>query len=340
MSIKVAVIGTGIMGKLHARAISEGHGEELAAVCDINEESAKKTAEEYNAAFFTSHREMFEKTDIDAVCIATPDSFHAGPVLEAIKYGKHVLVEKPLATDSAESKKILNAGELSGKVLMVNFTHRWAHSYSKAKEEIDKGILGDPLSIYARKFDPLSIPCDMIKSWAHTTSPARFLSCHDIDLAVWFFNSEVVKVYANGVKKLLVSLGIDTYDVIQAVVEFKNGATGIFESGWIYPDSFPTLTDSNIMLTGVKGSIVLDRKCENIEIASTDKYYYPKTGITSIIDGRLRGAFKYAHEHFINCIINGRKPMTDAHCGHHVSMVTDGIHESLEKGIPVEIKEF
>lgn len=340
MSIKVAVIGAGIMGKLHARAVSEGYGEELVAICDINENTARKVANEYGVKYFTDHLDMFEKEDIDAVLIATPDSFHGTPLLDSIKHGKHVLVEKPLATDSRESERIVEASKVSDRVLMVNFTHRWAHAYAKAKDEIDKGKIGSPISIYARKFDPISIPTDMIKSWAHTTSPAKFLSCHDIDLAIWFFNSPIVRVYANGVKRLLPSLGIDTYDVIQAVVTFKNGATGVFESGWIYPDTFPTLTDSHIMLTGDGGSILLDRKSENIEVASKEKYEYPKTGISAVIDGKLRGAFKYAHDHFTDCIINGKKPLTDAWGGHHVSMVTDGIHESLERGKPVEIKLF
>jgi predicted dehydrogenase len=335
--IKVAVIGAGIMGDEHARCVAESFREELVAISDINIEKAKGLSEKYGGCTcYSNYNEMLDQCDIDAVCIATPDFLHTQPVMDCLNAGKHVLVEKPLATGLEDSKRIIETEEKSGRILMINYTHRWAAPYFRAKSEILSGRIGKPVMAYAKKDDTIYVPTKMI-SWAGHTSPAMFLSSHDIDLVMWFFDSGISEIFAYGKKGVLKGKGIDTYDAIQALVKFSNGAIGTFESAWIYPDTFPTATDSYIQLVGEKGVITLDRKEEMIAVATGDEYSYPKLSISSIIDGKLAGAFKLAHDHFIDCIISGSKPMISARTGYAVSEVTAAIHRSIESGKPVSL---
>jgi predicted dehydrogenase len=335
--VRVAVIGVGIMGQLHARVAAESDREELVAIADLNEKKAKEIAESYGVKeCYSDYRTMLDKSNVDVVCIATPDSMHSDPVRTCLAAGKHVLVEKPLATTLEDSRAILAAEKAAKKIVMVNYTHRWAAPYVKAKELIDAGELGRPAMIYARKNDTIDVPLKMI-TWSKETSPAKFLSSHDLDLALWFFDSRITEVYAHGVKHLLKSKGIDVYDVIQALVKFENGAIGTFESGWIYPNTFPNPTDSYIQLVGERGVITLDRKQEIIEATTANAYTYPKLSLISIMNGKLYGAFRNAHDHFIDCVLKGKKPLTSTESGHAVAEVTIAIHQSIESGCPVRL---
>jgi len=218
---------------------------------------------------------------------------------------------------------------------MVNYSHRWASPYAKAKEIFDSGKIGKPVMAYARKNDTINI----IKEWpwlANSTPPA-FLSSHDIDLVRWFFNSEVKSVYARCYDKILKSKLINTLNAVQALVEFDNGAIATFESAWIYPNAFPTTTDSYIELVGEKGVIHLDRKKEIIEVADEESFYYPKISISSRIEGQLEGAFKLSLKHFVKCVLEGKEPLTSVFVARQVAEVVEAIHRSLESGQPIFI---
>lgn len=335
--VKVAVIGLGIMGQKHARVIFESHNEELVAVADINEKTAKDAASMFGVKeYFVDYKKMIKECDIDAVCIATPDFLHYEPVNYCMKAKKHVLVEKPLATTLEESRALMEAEKKTDKVIMVNYTHRWAVHYSKAKELIDQGALGDPVMVYTRKNDTIFVPTEMI-SWASNTSPIKFLASHDIDLTLWFLDTKVTEVFARGTKGVLTARGIDAYDAIQALVKFDNGAIGTFEASWIYPNTFPTNCDSYIQLIGKKGAITLDRRSENIEVATEEKYSYPRPTLYSIINNKAEGGFKCAHEHFIDCIVEAKKPVVTMEQAYSVAEVTVAIHESIESGKPVTL---
>src|SRR5690606_16352154 len=102
---------------------------------------------------------------------------------------------------------------------------------------------------------------------------------------------EPVSVYARGTRGVLVARGVDTWDVIHAMVTFEGGAVATFEAAWIYPNTFPTLTDSFVEVIGETGHLHFDRKRESIEISTAARFAYPKTFLLSEIFGRMRGAF-------------------------------------------------
>src|SRR5699024_4250103 len=152
-----------------------------------------------------------------------PDFAHRDASLAAAKAGRHVLIEKPMATTGEDAEAILAAVKASGVRAMTLFNQRWLPAYWQAKQELAKPESGPPIMAYARKNDTLFVPTQMI-TWADRSSPSWFLSSHDVDLVTWFFDEPAVEVFATAVRRILVDRGIDTPDAVQAQVRFASGA--------------------------------------------------------------------------------------------------------------------
>ena len=335
--LRTAVIGAGITGRNHAAVLADYHRSELLAVCSRQPAAAAALAQKYAAPHvFTDYRELLRLPELDAVIIATPDFAHHAIAVAAAQAGKHVLIEKPLTTDLAQADQIVSTVRQAGVTGMTLFSHRWVPAYYQARQRLASGELGRPLTAYARKNDILSVPTEMI-NWAAQTTCAWFLSSHDIDLVTWYFDDEPVEVHASGVRQVLVKRGLDTYDAIQALVQFKSGASAVFESGWIYPDTFPTMVNSWIGLTCEQGAIQLDRQQEQWQVATTQRFEYPRNLLLLEMTGHPQGAVRQAISHWVDCALDQQPPLISLEHSRQVTAVLDGIHRSLAAGQSVHI---
>lgn len=327
--IKVGIIGTGTIGRQAAAYLSTVANAELVAVSDISEKQGKEVAKTYKVnEFYRDYNEMLRNSSIDAVFIATPDFAHREPVMACAKAKKSILVEKPLATTVDEADMIVEAVEKYSTRLMVNYRMRWCPSYIEAKTQIDRGNLGDIVLAYAKKDDTISVSAEHIK-WVEQTSPAAFLSSHDIDAVRWLINSEASEVYAAGVSKVLRKRNINTFDAIQALVKFKNGASTVFQSSWIYPNTYPTSVDAIIQVIGTKGTLIIDRVRTDMEVYLQDgSNFFNNAKVTT-----LPGSFSY----FLNCVRSGTKPSPSAADGRAIVEIVCAIHQSIENGKVIPI---
>lgn len=326
--IGAAVIGCGIYGEVHVRTYRKDPRTELVKIWSRSRERAKKIGEKYHCAYTTDLNELAEDKNIKIVSIATPDFAHTEPALMMLKAGKDILIEKPMATSVKECEKILETQKRSGGKIMVNFHNRWYPPVVKAKEVIQHGEIGKPVSAFARLSDLITVPTQML-SWAGRSGPQWFLFPHTIDLIRWFFNNqEAKKVFALGKKEVLRKRGIETYDVVHAQVEFSQ-AIAIFESSWILPDSWRNnLIEFKIDIYGEKGRIGITGDSEGIEI-STDRYKTP-----------LLYDFVTEEEpikYFIDCVINDKNPSPDGRDGLEVTRIIEAIDKSLEEKEAIEL---
>ena len=182
-----------------------------------------------------------------------------------------------------------------------------------------------------RKNDTIFVATEFLP-WAGKSTPAWFLSAHDLDLLRWYFAAEPVEARAWGRREVLVKRGVDTYDLIQAQVKFSSGAIATVESAWIYPNTFPSIVDSFVEVIGSDGHIHFDRKRESIEISSPKGFTYPKNFLNAEIFGRPRGAFPACLEDFAMAILENREPVVTAFDGRQVTAALVAIHRSLESG--------
>lgn len=330
--VRIGVIGLGIMGDLYVKIYSASPLAQVVAISSRRQERVNEIRERYSVPHgYTDYRKMLERSDLDAIVIATPDKHHFAFTRDALDSGKHAFVEKPFTTSTAEADDLIRISRRTGKQIQVAFNHRWLSAYHEARKLISSGEIGTPLAGYARKNDTIYVATDYI-SWAGETTPAWFLSSHDIDLMRWWLAAEPVEARAWGRAEVLAARGIPTYDVIQAQVKFSSGVIVTFESAWIYPNTFPSIVDSFMEVIASAGHIHLDRKCESIEVSTEKKFSYPKGFLNAEIFGRMRGAFPACLEDFVHAIRDGKAPQVTAFDGRQVTAALEAIHKSLKSG--------
>lgn len=330
--VRLGVIGLGIMGSLYVKIYSAHPLAEVAAACALQQKRVDEICGQYGVrGGYTDYRKMLERDDLDAVVVATPDRHHFQPARAALESGRHVLVEKPFTTSVSEADQLIRIAQGAGTIIQVSFNHRWLSSYYQAKEAIRSGQIGTPLAGYARKNDTIFVATDYL-TWAGDTTPAWFLSSHDIDLMRWWLDSEPVEARAWGRKEALAARGIPTYDIIQAQVKFASGAFITFESSWVYPNTFPSIVDSFMEVVGTSGHLHMDRKRESLEMSTAERFSYPKGFLTSEIFGRVRGAFPSCLEDFLYAVRDGTEPHVTGTDGRQVTAALEAIHRSLETG--------
>jgi len=141
--IRVAIVGTGGMANTHARAFAGIRGCKVVAACDVIPKRAEAFANEHGVpAVYTDFGRLLADADVDAVSNVTPDGLHAPISLEAIAAGKHVLCEKPLATNYADAAKMASAAKRIGVINMVNFSYRNSSAIHRAHDLISRGEIG------------------------------------------------------------------------------------------------------------------------------------------------------------------------------------------------------
>jgi predicted dehydrogenase len=261
--------------------------------------------------------------------ITTPDHLHADLIVLAAQAGLHVLVEKPLTTDVADADRAVRAIRDAGVVGMCLFNHRWVPAYAQAKELM--ASVGEPVVAYARKNDTIHVPTEML-NWASDTTCAWFLSSHDIDLVTWLADDVIIEVFATARWGKLRGMGIQTPDAVLIQARFSRGAMATFESAWVYPNTFPTMVDSYVSVVGESGVIQLDRQKENIQIATTQGYAYPRNMLHRTVHGVPAGAYRDAIGHFVECALTGKEPLVTVESSRHVTAVLAAAHESIRTG--------
>lgn len=143
-TIKVGLIGTGGIAQVHCRAISEIEGVELVGVADVFVEKAETTAKRWNIAHvFDDHRKLLEMDEIDAVVVTTFNQAHRVPTVDALRAGKHVLVEKPMAATLEDATAMTQAAHASDKIMMVALKSRYSPEMMAAKTIMEAGTLGN-----------------------------------------------------------------------------------------------------------------------------------------------------------------------------------------------------
>ena len=253
--LRVGVIGAGVMGERHARIYASLPDVELVAVCDAREDVARRVAVETGAAACTDFRALLARDDLDAVSVCTPDGDHRGPCEAAARAGKHVLVEKPIATTVADGEAMIEATVKAGVVLLVGHCLRFDPRYHAARGAVAAGELGALQTIYTRRSNTVAAQ-DRLQG---RCSLPRFLGVHDYDVMRWLTGSEVERVTAESKWGLLRSRGYDVEDANCALLRFASGVLGIAELNWILPRGFPASGDHRADLVGDPSMMALAR---------------------------------------------------------------------------------
>jgi predicted dehydrogenase len=271
--LRIGVIGGGKFGTNHLITFAqlERTGRvKLAALADLNPEIVKNQAGRFGIKGYSDPEKMLAQEDLDAVSIATPDFAHRAVALAAIRAGKDVLIEKPLDVTVEGCREIIEAAGRKGVFLQVDFHKRFDPYHLETERLVREGKFGVIQYGYVHMEDKIVVPRDWFPGGAPKSSPAWFLGVHFYDLIRWIIKQEPVRVYATGLKHVLAGKGIDTYDSVQAKVEFSGGAAVTFDTSWILPEGFEAIVNQGFRLVGDKGVAEVDSQNRGMQTCFTD----------------------------------------------------------------------
>ncbi len=267
MSVRIGVIGGGKFGGLHLQIFSQlmKRGDvELVGLADLNENLLNQRKKEFGVKPYTDYRKMIEEEKPDAVSVATPDHLHRKIAVDVLNMGVNVLVEKPLDITVEGCLEIIETAEKNNKFLQVDFHKRFDPASIEVYNNIKQGNLGEILYATAYMNDKIEVPSEWFKTWAHNSSSFWFLGSHLVDLLMWLTGKKPKEVIAVGQKEKLKSLGIDTYDYVNAIIKNEDGSSFLIETNWIQPENFESIVDQGFKVVGTDGNIEVDAQDRGI----------------------------------------------------------------------------
>ncbi len=338
-TIRMGIVGAGVWGANHASIYNEHPGVELISVCDRDIARAQAIADKYGIPeVFTDYTEMARKSTIDAVAIVTPDFMHADIAVEFAQNGKHMLIEKPLATTAADARRICEAVQKAGVRCMVDLHNRWNPPFNTAKQQIDSGALGLPYSAYIRLNDIKWVATDML-SWSARSSILWFLGSHSLDTLRWLFDDEVKRVYSVKREGVLSGLGVDTTDLYLTTLEFEKGGIAQMENGWITPNGNTNINDFKFNMLLTRGMVSIDASSHNlIQVVSEEKAATPDILVSNFVFDRCKGFSYESIRDFVDRMIDGKDFKVSLEDSRKGVLAILAIMESARKGVPIEVE--
>jgi len=299
--IKHSVLGLGWFGEKHCEALAAIPNVELHALCTRNAERLAEVAQKFGVKkTFTSYEEMLADPEVESVSITTMWDQHAAPAVAALNAGKHVFLEKPMASTIADCDAIVNAAQAARGFFMTGHICRFNPRYAAAKQEIAAGRIGKIVSMYARRNLPAWVGATVLDK----IGPIIGDGVHDTDLMFWFSESRAVSAYAQTVKVREHT----NPDLGQVMYRLESGTSCMLEAVWCLPDTTPFQIDERLEIVGTEGSISIHDTHPNLMIVDNKGSRCPETTYWPTIHGQLRGALRDELAYFVNCIATGQKP--------------------------------
>ena len=334
--IKVGVIGYGYWGPNLVRNFFECGAAEVRAISDLRPDRLKQAAARYPSLKTTSdHRELLNDPQIDAVAIATPVSSHYELAMQALKAGKHVLLEKPFTSTSEQACRLIEEADRRKLTLMVDHTYIFTPAVRKIKDLVMAGDLGQ---LYY--YDSVRVNLGLFQ---HDVNVLWDLAVHDLSIMDYILGSSPQAVAATGVAHVAGK----PEDVAYLTCFFANNVIAHFHVNWLAPVKI-----RRTLIGGSSKMIVYDdlEPSEKIKIYDKGITLNEPEGVYKMLVGYRTGdmwapqlstteALRVEAKHFADCIESGSRPLTDAHAGLNIVRILEAASESMGKrGQPVELK--
>ena len=314
--VGVGIIGCGrIAERRHVPEYYNNRNVKIIGYFDYNKENAMKLAEKYGGIIYESLEEMLKDDKIQAVSVCVANSAHTSVSMQALEAGKHVLCEKPMAVNCEDAENMLKCAKKNKKFLMIAQNQRYNVGHIRAKELIEQGIIGKPLT-FKTTFGHAGperwcadengvVPKDIWFFDKKTASLGAMadLGVHKIDLIQYLLNDKIVEISAKMMtldKKTSQGEAIELEDNAICFMKLKNGITGVMTVSWTYYGE----EDNSTIIFGTKGIMRIYDNSEHTIHITTDRkdcIYYDLDKIMSNENQRESGVIN----RFIDSIISG-----------------------------------
>jgi UDP-N-acetylglucosamine 3-dehydrogenase len=309
-----AVVGTGFWGKNHARVYSELESTELVAICDVNGERAKAVAAQFGVKAYTSSSRMLKNEKIEALSVCTWSTKLAEEALKALRAGKHVLVEKPMATYTKQAEKLLEVAEENGLHLTVGFLMRFIPGLQHIREAVENKRIGELVCATAKR----------VSQWPERIGDVGVVkdtAIHDIDVMRFISGEDPVGVYA----KTGSMRHRKFEDYAQIMLTYEDGKSAFIESNWLTPYKTRTLT-----VTGSDAIMRLDYMTQELWIEDPKENLQPRYPWQEPLKCEL--------QHFADCITEKKKPLITGVDGLKALQIAEAALRSSMKNRAIKLK--
>ena len=299
--MRIGIIGLGWFGEIHAETIIGVPNLKLSALCTRNPERLAQQGQKFGVEkLYTDYNDMLADPDIDAVSICTMWDQHTEPAIAALRAGKQVFLEKPIASTVEDARKIVEAAQTSKGILFIGHIVRFNPRYRMAKQAIDEGRIGKIVALSSRRNIPAAWTPEILKKIGPIVGDA----IHDTDIMLWLTGDKIVSAYAQTVDVR----GLKHPDIGQTMFRFAGGASATLETVWCMPDKTPFDIDERMSVIGTEGIIHIQDTFPNLGIVDNNKLHSPDTTYWPMFDGVRGGALRDEFDYFARKAIAGEQP--------------------------------
>lgn len=335
-AVRVGQIGLGYWGPNLLRNMIALPQARVVAVADSDERRLAEVVQNGSPVAATQdYRELLDRRDVDAVVIATPAASHAELAHAALSAGKHVLVEKPLATTIEDGVRLIELADQKGLILMVGHTFLYNAAVRRLKQYLEHGELGEIFYVYSQRLNLGRVRHDVNVLWNFAP--------HDVSILLYLLGQTPIEVVARGFAYL--QQGIE--DVVFMTLVFSNGVSAHVHISWLDPQKVRRMTIVGSHKMAVYDDVradarlaLYDRGVDRIPTADSPRDFKSfadfqlrlRSGDVNIPALEFPEPLRTECEHFIDCIVQRRTPLTDGRHGLEVVKVLAAAQQSIRSG--------
>lgn len=359
-NVQVGIIGCGgIAVAKHIPNLKKKQQAQIVALADSRGSAMLKDVARTNnledVALYDDYHKLLEDPNIEAVHVATSNQSHAQISIEALRAGKHVLCEKPMASTLEDAQLMVEAAQKSGKILSICANNRFKPGIWYLKQACTKGELGDIYFAKAHCVRRRGVPTwgDFLDVSVQGGGPVIDLGTHAIDLVLWMMNNYSPRMVVGKTFNVIGKLGSDANpygawnpdefsveDSGFALIEMQNGATIYLETSWALNtrDERPvsiTLCGSKAGADMTEGLVI---NCEENGRLVDKKIVLNPSTIPFYEPNEIFGA-QLEISQWIDCILNNKKPVVEPEQMLIVAKIIDAVYKSAKQGKPVFFNE-
>ena len=340
--LKFALVGCGRIAKRHSDLLGHGEiaGAQLVAVCDLDADRAKVIAGKFDVPHFTDMHEMMQKIEPDVVSVLTDSGSHADVVVSLAPYGKHIVVEKPIALTLDDVDRMITTCDRNGVKLFVVQQNRFNVPVVKLREALDEGRFGKLVMGTVRvRWCRTQEYYDQDKwrgTWERDGGVISNQAIHHVDLLSWMMG-DVESVFAKSSTALV---DIETEDTAAVIVRFRNGALGIIEATTA---TRPKDLEGSISVLGENGTVEIGgfavnemkvwnfTEAQDSDAETLEKYSVNPPNVYGF-------GHKAYYDHVVDCVVNKKQQLVDGLEGRKGLELISAIYESVETGQEVFLR--
>lgn len=328
--IRIAIIGAGRIGHVHARAVANHPQAELVLVCDPFEKNAKKLSAQYGVKYCLDPQEVFSSPDVDAVIIGSPTRFHVDHILAAVKAGKKVMSEKPIALDLASAKRCVDELGDAADHVMMGFNRRFDPSFAEIHHRVADGEVGDLQQLIVVSRDPAAPPAEYV---AGSGGIFKDMTIHDFD-TVRFFLGDIAEVTAVGTNVDEAIKAQGDFDQVLVTLKSVDGKLATIVNSRSCAFGY----DQRLEAFGADGMLSADNLTETAVRKASGNQTEAKSAVMDFFLDRYEDAYRIELGHFIEAAASGEAVSPSVRDGYAALQLAEAAGLSAKEGRTVAIE--